>query len=447
VVNLSWTNLGVPDLARVGVSGFKSLAERVSVEIRPLTILAGANSSGKSSLMQPLLMLKQTLDAAFEPDGLVVAGGHVVLPPSGAFMSGHEASARSSFSLRMELGNGWSLKAKYLPEEGRIRPAHVSYAIGGVTVLRLGRGWPHARVVSQNPSLPAEFRYAVSDRSRVLLLPRYSVVVGPGDAARFPLSVEPVTSAEIIAESCAGALRAIVHVAGVRGLPNARSYPVPRVTDTFDGPFHLYTGAVLEDWHRSGAKQAAGTAEDLRTLGIGSAIRAQRAGDSVTVEVDPSPESTVGGAVLRNVADLGLGVPQALPVVVGLHTAISGQLVYIEQPELHLHPRAQVAMARILANAAERGVRVVAETHSSLLLLGVQDLIARGELDPSLVILHWFERDPNTGVTKVTSCEPHETGTFDRWPVDFDDIELDLQRSFLDATRKRRREQPSAASS
>lgn len=51
----------------ISVRGYKSLYEECSVEIRPLTIIAGANSSGKSSIMQPLLLLKQTLEATYDP--------------------------------------------------------------------------------------------------------------------------------------------------------------------------------------------------------------------------------------------------------------------------------------------------------------------------------------------------------------------------------------------
>jgi len=58
-----------------------------------------------------------------------------------------------------------------------------------------------------------------------------------------------------------------------------------------------------------------------------------------------------------------------------------GQLVYIEQPEIHLHPKAQIVLAELLADAANRGVRVVAETHSALLLLAVQALVAEQKLE------------------------------------------------------------------
>ena len=72
-----------------------------------------------------------------------------------------------------------------------------------------------------------------------------------------------------------------------------------------------------------------------------------------------------------SIADVGFGVSQVLPVLVALTSReIRDSLVYLEQPELHLHPNAQVALAQMLADAAKRGVRVVAETHSSLLLIG-----------------------------------------------------------------------------
>src|ERR1700684_1259390 len=64
-------------ITRIAVEGFKSIAQRQEIEIAPLTILAGANSSGKSSIMQPLLMLKQTLEATYDPGPLKIDGPNV----------------------------------------------------------------------------------------------------------------------------------------------------------------------------------------------------------------------------------------------------------------------------------------------------------------------------------------------------------------------------------
>ena len=66
-----------PAITSLSVSGFKSIVNEQTLEIRPLTLLAGANSSGKSSMLQPLLLLKQTLEAQYDPGPLLLNGPNV----------------------------------------------------------------------------------------------------------------------------------------------------------------------------------------------------------------------------------------------------------------------------------------------------------------------------------------------------------------------------------
>src|SRR3989440_8157295 len=63
--------------SEIWVAGFKSIVDEQRIEIKPLTILAGANSSGKSSIMQPLLLLKQTLSSQYDPGALLLDGPNV----------------------------------------------------------------------------------------------------------------------------------------------------------------------------------------------------------------------------------------------------------------------------------------------------------------------------------------------------------------------------------
>src|SRR5208282_2124086 len=72
---------------QVSVRGYKSIAHRQSIDIRPLTILAGANSSGKSSIVQPLLLLKQTLEASYDPGALLLDGPNVRFTSGDQFLS------------------------------------------------------------------------------------------------------------------------------------------------------------------------------------------------------------------------------------------------------------------------------------------------------------------------------------------------------------------------
>src|SRR5437667_4930638 len=79
--------LSKEDITRITVGGFKSIGQEQSIEIKPLTILAGANSSGKSSIMQPLLLLKQTLDATYDPGPLLLNGPNVKFTRADQFFS------------------------------------------------------------------------------------------------------------------------------------------------------------------------------------------------------------------------------------------------------------------------------------------------------------------------------------------------------------------------
>jgi predicted ATPase len=110
--------------------------------------------------------------------------------------------------------------------------------------------------------------------------------------------------------------------------------------------------------------------------------------------------------------------------------------VYIEQPETHLHPLAEHALADILVSAAKRNVQVVLETHSSGLLLGIQTFVAMGKLSHESVKLHWFRRT-REGRTVVEVGELDDAGRFGNWPEDFDDVALNTQKSYLDAASLR----------
>ena len=96
----------ISGITKIAVKGFKSIAEEREIDIRPLTILAGANSSGKSSIMQPLLMLKQTLEAPYDPGPLLLDGPNVQFTLAEQFLSTLTDGKRAdSFQVRIETRN------------------------------------------------------------------------------------------------------------------------------------------------------------------------------------------------------------------------------------------------------------------------------------------------------------------------------------------------------
>jgi predicted ATPase len=219
----------------------------------------------------------------------------------------------------------------------------------------------------------------------------------------------------------------------LRGNP-VRTYKTSAVGRTFPGTFENYVASLISSWQERHDPRLGQLGDALRRLGLTWKVRAKPVdATQAEIQVGRLPQSQRGGAQdLVNVADVGFGVSQTLPVLVALLTAQPGQLVYLEQPEIHLHPRAQVELADLLVESAARGVIIVAETHSALLLLAVQTRVARGRIDPDLVRLHWFRRRDD-GTTEITSGKLDQSGAYGDWPEDFGAVILEAEGRYLDA--------------
>src|SRR5262249_9797636 len=88
-------------------------------EIRPLTLLAGANSSGKSSLLQPLLLLKQTLEATYDPGPLLLSGPNVKFTSSEQLLSRlGKRHSTDMFLVGAQLQSGDSFKTSFRKKHG-----------------------------------------------------------------------------------------------------------------------------------------------------------------------------------------------------------------------------------------------------------------------------------------------------------------------------------------
>jgi hypothetical protein len=426
-------------IAAIQVAGFKSISDEQSIEIRPLTILAGANSSGKSSIMQPLLLLKQTLEASYDAGPLLLQGPNVKFTSADQLLSRlGRGRSLDSFHVGMRLTTGDSFKTIFRKEHRsgfRIEQMDISEASGTfilwpemtpAEIIKTGitKGKEH---LQQTPEGYLDGRWEIK-RARCILELSW-VAKGPDKTT--------VSATEHTGGLLQTIVPRVVHLPGLRGNPE-RTYPVTAVGPTYPGTFEKYTASVISQWIDESKDIVAELNADLKLLRLTGGVFADRLNDAqIGLQVGRLPDVPPTRPEDRvDIADVGVGVSQTLPVLVALHAAKPGQLVYVEQPETHLHPRAQFALAQVLASAAERGVRVVVETHSSILLLGVQTLVAEGSLAPDKVKLHWFKRE--NGRTIVRSADLDEAGAFGDWPEDFDDVSLQTQSRYLDAAGARR---------
>jgi hypothetical protein len=431
----------LPAITSLSVAGFKSIVDEQTIEIRPLTLLAGANSSGKSSMMQPLLLLKQTLEVPYDPGPLLLNGPNVKFTSARQFypaVVGHDRS--TIFSVKIELADGtgftvgfhWkdsgksldvgynrrSIRDKYYEINNNMTSADLLKILGQLNLEILEK--LGIQVPSSGFSIRRDhfYLYLDNDDIRFSLVSSTSFYQFISTISRFVLDM--------------------IHLPGLRGSPQ-RTYPVTAIGPRFPGTFENYVASPIAHWRTESPEKIKELSDDLKLLGLTWKIEAKRIEDTqIELLVGRMPRPKQGGTRdLVSIADVGFGVSQTLPVVVALRAVQPGQFVYIEQPEIHLHPRAQVAMARLLVNAANRGVRVVAETHSSLILLGVQALVAEGVIDPSLVGLNWFLRSEKDGTTRLKTAELDEAGRFGDWPEDFDEVALEAENRYLSAAEAR----------
>ncbi|MDO7877712.1 AAA family ATPase [Hymenobacter sp. ASUV-10] len=432
-------------IEEIRVQGYKSLVD-ATLHVRPLTLLAGTNSSGKSSIMQPLLLIKQTMEANYNPAGaLVLNGAHVQADTAGDLM----AAIGKSKAKQLLIG----ITGSYNRGETSVkRSFELAYHVDGANFLvsyqqSQSMGWPDGpRKTLITPDSTWDSMHSQLDPKRQK---QYSLKNNFGHVQmRNGFLVNSVSDKEgnlvVVFKTTIQidkVLSTLLHIPGLRNKAE-RTYLPTLFQDSVKGTFDLYVAGIIVQWQQQeNTKELYKLNDYLYRLGLTDSITAKvKNANDVELSVSRLPAGSRGKprkADMVNIADVGIGVSQVLPIVVALIAAQEGQLVYVEQPELHLHPRAQVVMAELLAEAANRGVRVIVETHSSLLLLTVQTMVAEGEMKPEDVGLHWFSRDAK-GATTVRFEQPDENGAYGDWPEDFGDVELEAKRRYLDAIGQRR---------
>ena len=433
------TNRG--GISSVAIQGFKSLAQETYLEIRPLTILAGANSSGKSSIMQPLLLLKQTLQASFDPGPLLLNGPNAKFTSVDQLMSRTKKTSHDpSLVFEIETPKDMTHRIVFAPttrnqalelqsvtinviidNEGT-RSLYLAPERKGTKLQKdLSDFLPEMKGLWNSP--PEEYQLTVH-RERCLLNPVFESMDGHENRIVIPTPFSAFLSRD---------LQRMIHVPGLRGNPE-RIYDRTASGPLFPDTFEKYVATIVADWQEDSDDRLLRLETMLAELGLTREISTTGISDTqIELQVGRPPVATSDRNDLVNIADVGFGVSQVLPVLVALLAAERGQLVYIEQPELHLHPRAQYGLARFVADTARRGARLVVESHSALFLLQIQTLMAKGELEPDLVKLHWFTRDSQSGMTSIQSADLDESGAYGSWPEDFGDVELMAEAGYLDS--------------
>lgn len=360
-------------LSAVSLANFLAFRE-LRLEMRPLTLLSGTNSAGKSSLLHALALLRQSHLTGTLPDSLLLNGelvelgtGRDVLHDDPVELEGDRVAIR----LGVETAHGrlaWT--ANYEPAADVLPCEQERHGNGDFD--------------TSGGLFAVGFQYLKADR----IVP----------AVTYPKSHEAVTvqhSLGAAGEHTPNYLR--VHgeepvrckVAALRGAVSQRL--IDQTNAWLD---ILSSGTLLS------VKDVEGT--DLVRLVY------QRQG----------PDVRTKGQRATNV---GFGLTYALPVVVACLMASPGSLILIENPEAHLHPQGQARLGRLCALAASAGAQVIVETHSDHVLNAVRLAVKREELPADSVILQFFSRKDEDLQPTVETLEVGPDGMLAAWPEGFFD--------------------------
>jgi predicted ATPase len=353
------------------IKNFKCF-EELSLTLGRLTLLAGFNGGGKSTAIQPLLLLSQNMRLSNIPTNYALNGLLVQLGTVGDVLPSGISAPPVQFFVRKESASlCWSFLAR-----------------AGDRFLRI------------------ETKEMIAD----------------GLSAH----EESVATREIDRT-----LSKLIYISAVRE-GTADAFPSPNVSDDefstigVDGRFASYWYDQMADEEVSIARrhpnEPAGTFRKQLDAWIGALFPGAQANVQALPQVSllslQFRLSEIGP--WRRPANIGYGLTYAFPILVALLTARDGQVVIVDSPEAHLHPSAQSEMGRILAHFAGAGVQVVVETHSDHLLNGARLAVKEGRLPHSSLQIHFFS-GPTLDGHGVVSPTVDSEGRIYEWPAGFFD--------------------------
>lgn len=435
-------------LTSLHIKNFKAWRDTGSIRLAPLTVLFGANSAGKSSIGHLLLALKQTASSADRRRALHT-GDENSLIDLGTFIDCLHGRDRNA---QLELTLDWALReplevtnpldssqkfsGDHLLLETKLRASETdqptvkrmryellanSVASLEVTLTQTAEGKvslkadPYRLVHADGRKWPLEAPekfYRVSDRS----LARYK---NADFLADFALEIER-------------ALDGLSYLGPLREHPR-RSYGWSGNTPESVGAKGEYAIACILAAKAEGRKLNRGRGKKkepfaefiaswLVELGVIESFEVKRSGEGrkdYEVRV-----KTRGGLTEVALPDVGFGISQVLPALVQSFYCPPGSTVWMEQPEIHLHPHVQASLADVFISAVgsyekghPRGVQLIVETHSEHLLTRLQRRIAEEAIKRDDVAIY-FAKTTGKGA-ELEALELNAYGDIVNWPENF----------------------------
>jgi predicted ATPase len=434
------TNFGaITMLTRLRIKNLKGLRDTGDMAIRPLTFFIGPNSAGKSTAIEALLMIRQTVDSRDMKNPLLIDGPYVKL------------NSYRDLIFRHDTENNLSIELDYVPDYEQLYMSLLHHSVKGISVS-LAASFSYDSKTNQIHAERVTFEtHPPDDRPtttfRLLYIEKMKVQMALSEGKRYTFSLEIKTNDADYPD------HSVIPFINWRARPSKfYTFPVKGDSEVMGDDDFAYDFAVaLEEVFKNSFYIGPLRAEPRRVYVTSGetpqdvGLRGERSVDVLkSVSGDPDQISRLFKKVshwlskfdmaldvnLRqltdgyffveltnphtkvpvNLADTGFGGSQVLPVIVQGFYAPDQSLLMFEQPEIHLHPRSQATLGDLFIDIADDNKRLIVETHSEHMISRVQRRIAEGTVRREDVAIHYFE--PNEGGTRVFEIKLNEDGQF-----------------------------------
>jgi len=391
---------------QISLKHFKAWCEPVEVKLAPITLLLGTNSSGKSSLLHSLLLLKQTiahfdrtihlnLSADQPADYFDFGDFNDVLNQTAkvrhfdigfSFCPQNQAQQEIAFKARYKA----DIRRAAVIEHMQLRNERASY----LTVRE------KAGAYSLSIGDDAQDSIGLSAH----LAPERSIALSTEALELLPLHDRKI--AQDISLAIQREFKNIAYLGPLRTQPKRR-YVVDKNPLSELGTDGSQAIPALKKYNNLVDHVSAW----LARLGVADRLEVKSRPPHYQVMIHKA-------GVAANLLDVGFGISQVLPVLTLAYFVPEGTTIILEEPEIHLHPLAQAVLAELLVEVSQqRHVQFLVETHSEHLFLRLQTLIARETLKADDCCLYFVENRDNVGHLHPLTLDDY--GRLDDWPERF----------------------------
>jgi predicted ATPase len=457
-------------LTQIRVKNFKGFKEETAFPLRQLTLLTGINGRGKSTLLQSLLLMRQSLEHDDSTAQVVLNGSCVNL---GSFndIRNSNVSRNEPIIFRYYYNHKETVEDIGLLKVNGFAEYYFNENLEDNMVAQISSILFSDEVILDCDDVVNGNKFS-STTYRLETVYKKSENPNEFKKNRFDFNTvkQSNSQAEEEKESGSCSLLNLLPFAGSIKFNNERNCSVSLdsillhkykylwfnkihyISADRLGPQEFYFQSTLKKFPNVGAKGEFTTnllykkkddlineelclGKDARTLATQTEEWLNEIFDGAKVEI-PSSESNILELLFNTSAskerfrpaNVGFGYHSVLPIVVSGLIAQEGEILIVENPEAHLHPRAQSRLARFLAKVSSCGVQVFIESHSDHILNALRIAVLDKIVNPEDLSILYFQQNSEQPVVQIP-VQPN--GGIEEWPEGFfDQMDKDFERLF-----------------